>query len=55
MRISREPKTAITHGNLENWEELKEFLKNTYTEKQILDYHANLLFSTKQTSAASVS
>jgi hypothetical protein len=53
-RISREPRTAIAHGNLENWEELKEFLMNTYTEKQILDYHANL-FSTKQTNAGSVS
>jgi hypothetical protein len=39
---------------LENWEELKVFLKNTYTEKQILDYHTNLLFSTKQTNAESV-
>jgi hypothetical protein len=26
-RISEEPSTAITHRNLENWEELKEFLK----------------------------
>ena len=40
-RISGEPRTAITHRNLENWEELKEFLKNTYTEKRTLDYHAN--------------
>jgi len=54
-RISRKPRTAIAHENLENWEELKEFLKNTHTEKQILDYHANLLFSTKQTNAESVS
>jgi hypothetical protein len=55
MSISREPRTAIAHGNLENWEELKEFLKNTCTEKQILDYLANLLFSTKQTNAESIS
>jgi hypothetical protein len=47
-RISGEPTTAVANGNLENWEKLKEFLKNTYTERQILDYHANLLFSTKQ-------
>ena len=54
-RISREPRPAIAHGNLENWEELKEFLKNTYTEKRILDCHANLLLSTKKTNAESVS
>jgi hypothetical protein len=33
-RISGEPRTTIEHRNLENWEELKEFLKNTYTEKE---------------------
>jgi hypothetical protein len=55
MRISRKPRTAIVHENLENWEELKEFLKNAHTEKQILDYHANLLFITKQTNAETVS
>jgi hypothetical protein len=54
-RISGEPRTAITHRNLENWEELKEFLRNTYTEKRTLDYHANQLFSTKQTKTESVS
>jgi hypothetical protein len=54
-RISGEPRTAIAHRNLENWEELKEFLKNTYTEKRTLDYHANQLFSTKQNKAESVS
>jgi hypothetical protein len=48
-RISGEPRTAITHRNLENWGDLKEFLKNTYTEKRTLDFHANQLFSTKQT------
>ena len=47
-RISGEPGTAIAHRNLENWEELKEFLKNTYTEKRTLDCHTNQLFSTKQ-------
>ena len=40
-RISGEPRTAIVHRNLENWGELKEFLKNTYTKKRKLDYHAN--------------
>jgi hypothetical protein len=40
-RISGEPRTAIAHRNLENWEKLSEFLKNTYTEKRTLDYHAN--------------
>jgi len=54
-RISGEHRTAIAHGNLEKWEELKEFLKNTYTEKQILDYHASLVFSTRQTNAENVS
>jgi len=47
--------TAIAHRNLENWEELKEFLKNTYTEKRTLDFHANQLFSTKQSKSESVS
>jgi hypothetical protein len=54
-RISGEARTAITHRNLENWRELREFLKNTYTEKRTLDYHANQLFSTKQTKGESVS
>jgi hypothetical protein len=54
-RISGEPRTAIAHRDLENWEELKEFLKNTYTEKRTLDYHANQLFSTKQSKTESVS
>jgi len=40
-----------------NWKtgELKEFLKNTYTEKRTLDYHTNQLFITKQSKAESVS
>jgi hypothetical protein len=54
-RISGEPKTVTVHRNLENLEELKEFLKNTYTEKKTLDYHANQLFSTKQSKAENVS
>jgi hypothetical protein len=35
--------------------ELREFLKNTHTEKRMLDYHANQLFSTKQTKGVNVS
>jgi hypothetical protein len=53
--ISGEPRTSIAHRNLVNWEELREFLKNTYTEKRTLDYHANQLFSTKQSKAENVS
>jgi hypothetical protein len=53
--ISGELRTAIAHRNLENWEELREFLKNTYTEKRTLDYHVNQLFSTKQSKTESVS
>jgi len=54
-RISGETRTAIAHRNLENREELKEFLKNMYAEKRTVDYHANQLFSTKQSKAESVS
>jgi len=54
-RISGEPRTAISHRNLENWEELNEFLKNTYTEKKTLDGHAYQLFSTKQSKAEGIS
>jgi len=54
-RISGEPRAAISHRNLENWEELREFLRNTYTEKRTLDFHANQLFSTKQSKTESVS
>jgi hypothetical protein len=32
-RISGEPRTAISHRNLENWADLKEFLQNSYIEK----------------------
>jgi cellular nucleic acid-binding protein len=54
-RINGEPRTAIAHRNLENWGELKEFLKNIYTDKRTLDFHANQLFSTKQTRSETVS
>jgi hypothetical protein len=40
---------------LENWEELRKCLKNTYTEKRTLDYHANQLFNTKQSKEECVS
>jgi hypothetical protein len=36
-RISGEPRVAITHRNLENWEDLRTFLKNMYTEKRTVD------------------
>ena len=54
-RISGEPRTAITHRNLENWEELTAFLKNTYTEKRTLDYHATQLFGARQGKNDSIS
>jgi hypothetical protein len=47
-RISGEPRVAITHMNLENWEDLRVFLKNTYTEKRTLDFHATQLFGAKR-------
>jgi hypothetical protein len=42
-RNSGERRVAITHRNLENWDDLKTFLKNTYTEKRTLDFHATQL------------
>ena len=54
-RISGEPRVAITHRNLENWEDLRAFLKNTYTEKRTLDFHATQLFGAKQGKNESVS
>ena len=48
VRISGEPKTAISHRNLNNWVELKEYLQNSYIEKRTLDFHASQLFKTKQ-------
>jgi hypothetical protein len=47
-RISCEPLVAISHRNLENWEELRAFLKNTYTEKRSLDFNATQLFGARQ-------
>jgi hypothetical protein len=47
-RISGEPRTAISHRNLDNWAELKEFLRNSYIEKRTLDYHASQLFKARQ-------
>jgi hypothetical protein len=54
-KISGEPRTAITQRNLENWEELKEFLRNTYIEKRTLDFHANQLFKARQNKSETVS
>jgi hypothetical protein len=33
---------------LENWGELKEFLRNSYIEKRTLDFHASQLFKARQ-------
>jgi hypothetical protein len=46
--ISGEPKTAISHRYLDNWTELKEFLRNSYIEKRTLDYRASQLFKSRQ-------
>jgi hypothetical protein len=54
-RISGEPRVTITHRNLENWEDLRAFLKNTYTEKRTLDFHATRLFRAKQSKNESIS
>jgi hypothetical protein len=54
-RISGEPRVAITHRNLQNWDELRAFLKNTYTEKRTLDDHATQLFGAKQGKNDSIS
>jgi len=47
-RICGEPRTAISHRNLNNWVELKENLQNSYIEKRTLDFHASQLFKAKQ-------
>ena len=47
-RISEESRTAISHRNLDNWEEVKEFLSNSYIEKRTLDFHARRLFKARQ-------
>lgn len=54
-KISGEPRTAIAHRNLESWDELKEFLKNTYIEKRTLDFHANQLFWARQNKSENIS
>jgi hypothetical protein len=54
-RISGEPRVAITHRNLENWEDLRAFLKNMYTEKRTLDFHAMQLFGAEQGKNESIS
>lgn len=54
-KISGEPRTAIAHRNLESWDELKEFLKNTYIEKRTLDFHANQLFWARQHKSENIS
>jgi hypothetical protein len=54
-RISGEPRVAITHRNLENWEDLRAFLKNTYTEKRTLDFHATQFLGAKQGKNESIS
>jgi hypothetical protein len=46
-KISGEPRIAIAHKNLDKWEELREFFRNTYVEKRTLDFHANQLFRAK--------
>ena len=54
-RINVEPGVAITHRNLENWVELREFMRNTYTEKRTLDFHATHLFVATQGKRESIS
>jgi hypothetical protein len=54
-KISGELRTEISHRHLENWEELKEFIRNTYAERRTLDFHANQLFNAKQSKSESVS
>jgi hypothetical protein len=40
-RRSGEPRTSISHRNLDNWAEFKDFLKKSYIEKRTLDFHAS--------------
>jgi hypothetical protein len=47
-RISGEPRTAIGHRGLDNWADLREFLRNYYIEKRTLDFHASQLFKARQ-------
>jgi hypothetical protein len=41
--------------NLENWWELRAFLRDTYTEKRTLDCHITQLFGAKQSKSESIS
>ena len=41
-------RTTISHRNLDNWIELKDFLKNSYIEKRTLDFHASQLLKARQ-------
>jgi hypothetical protein len=54
-RISGEPRVAITHKNLENWDVLRKFLKNTYAEKRTLDFHATRIFRDRRGKNESIS
>ena len=45
---SGEPRTAISHRNLDSWAELKEFLRNSYIGKRTLDFHASHPFKARQ-------
>jgi hypothetical protein len=42
------PQLKKTHRNLENWDDLMTFLKNTYKEKRTLDFQATRLFGARQ-------
>jgi hypothetical protein len=53
-RISAEPRIAVTHKNLKNWDNLRTFLKNTYTEKRTFDFHATRLFKARQSKKESI-
>lgn len=44
-RISGEPRTVIADINLDNSDELKEFLMNTKKENRTLDFNANQCLS----------
>jgi hypothetical protein len=54
-KIGGEPRIAIAHRNLDKWEELREFFRNTYVERCTLDFHANQLFRAKQEKTENVS
>ena len=50
-RISGEPRVAIT-SEFRKLGRPKDFLKNTYTEKRTLDFHATQLFGARQDKSA---